>query len=104
MTVFPPHPMALSSGAAWLLVSMAVLLAGCSRPAPVEEPVRAVKVQAVAASGIETAPEFSAEVRARIESQLGFRVAGKILRRQAELGQQIGGGRAARAVEPSGPV
>ena len=100
MTVFPPHPMALSSGAAWLLVSMAVLLAGCSRPAPVEEPVRAVKVQAVAVSGIETAPEFSAEVRARIESQLGFRVAGKILRRQAELGQHVRAGDVLAQLDP----
>lgn len=100
MTVFPPHPMALSTGAAWLALSLAMTLAGCSRPAPVEEPVRAVKVQAVAASGIETAPEFSAEVRARVESQLGFRVAGKILRRQAELGQHVRAGEVLAQLDP----
>ena len=98
MTVFPPHPMALSTGAACL--ALAAALAGCSRPAPVEEPVRAVKVQAVAASGIETAPEFSAEVRARVESQLGFRVAGKILRRQAELGQHVRAGEVLAQLDP----
>lgn len=100
MTVFPPHPMALSTGAARLLLALAATLAGCSRPAPVEEPVRAVKVQAVVASGIETAPEFSAEVRARIESQLGFRVAGKILRRQAELGQHVRAGEVLAQLDP----
>jgi RND family efflux transporter MFP subunit len=92
--------MALSTGAAWLALSLAATLAGCSRPAPVEEPVRAVKVQAVAASGIETAPEFSAEVRARVESQLGFRVAGKILRRQAELGQHVRAGEVLAQLDP----
>jgi multidrug efflux system membrane fusion protein len=100
MTVFSPHPMALSTGAAWLTLSLAATLAGCSRPAPVEEPIRAVKVQAVTASGIETAPEFSAEVRARIESQLGFRVAGKILRRQAELGQHVRAGEVLAQLDP----
>jgi RND family efflux transporter MFP subunit len=90
--------MALSTGAACL--ALAAALAGCSRPAPVEEPVRAVKVQAVAASGIETAPEFSAEVRARVESQLGFRVAGKILRRQAELGQHVRAGEVLAQLDP----
>ncbi|RZL49305.1 MAG: efflux RND transporter periplasmic adaptor subunit [Variovorax sp.] len=92
--------MALSTGAAWLTLSLAATLAGCSRPAPVEEPIRAVKVQAVTASGIETAPEFSAEVRARIESQLGFRVAGKILRRQAELGQHVRAGEVLAQLDP----
>ena len=90
MTVLFPHPMASSTGAACLLLALVVALAGCSRPAPVEEPLRAVKVQAVGASGIETTPEYSAEVRARIESQLGFRVAGKILRRQADVAFKVG--------------
>lgn len=100
MTVFSPHPMASSTGAAWLLLALAASLAGCSRPAPVEEPIRAVKVQAVTVGGMETAPEFSAEVRARIESQLGFRVAGKILRRQAELGQHVRAGEVLAQLDP----
>lgn len=100
MTVLFPHPMASSTGAACLLLALVVALAGCSRPAPVEEPLRAVKVQAVGASGIETTPEYSAEVRARIESQLGFRVAGKILRRQAELGRHVRAGEVLAQLDP----
>ena len=68
-------------------VLVAAALAGCSKPPAAEDPVRAVKVQTVGASAYGTAPEFSAEVRARIETPMGFRVAGKILRRQAELGR-----------------
>jgi multidrug efflux system membrane fusion protein len=79
---------------------LAAAVAGCSRPQPAEEPVRAVKVQAVGASAFETVPEFSAEVRARIESQLGFRVAGKILRRQAELGQRVQAGQVLAQLDP----
>jgi len=97
MTVssFPPGIFLPSTA---LLLAMA--LAGCSKPPPVEEPLRAVKVLTVAASTFDTAPEYSAEVRARIESQLGFRVAGKILRRQAELGQHVQAGQVLAQLDP----
>ncbi|MCU4119369.1 efflux RND transporter periplasmic adaptor subunit [Variovorax sp. N23] len=84
--------------AAVLLVSAA--LAGCSRPPAAEDPVRAVKVQTVGASAYGTAPEFSAEVRARVETPIGFRVAGKILRRQAELGQRVQAGQVLAELDP----
>jgi RND family efflux transporter MFP subunit len=71
--------------------SLAAVLAltACSRPAAVQEPVRAVKVMTVGASGLDLGGEFAAEVRARVESRLGFRVAGKITQRQAEMGQRV---------------
>ena len=78
----------------------AAAVAGCSKPPPVEEPLRAVKVMTVGTSTFDTAPEYSAEVRARIESQLGFRVAGKILRRQAELGQHVQAGQVLAQLDP----
>ncbi|MBB1604438.1 efflux RND transporter periplasmic adaptor subunit [Variovorax sp. UMC13] len=81
-------------------VLLAVAVAGCSKPPPVEEPLRSVKVQTVGTSAFDTAPEFSAEVRARIESQLGFRVAGKILKRQAELGQHVQAGQVLAQLDP----
>jgi len=75
------------------LVLIAVLgLAACSRPAVVEDPVRAVKVMTVGAGTYDAEPEFAGDVRARIESRLGFRVAGKITKRQAELGRHVGAG------------
>ncbi len=87
-----------SLSVAALLVSVA--LAGCSKPPAAEDPVRAVKVQTVGASAYGTAPEFSAEVRARVEAPVGFRVAGKILRRQAELGQRVQAGQVLAQLDP----
>jgi RND family efflux transporter MFP subunit len=43
----------------------------------------------VGASDLNVQGEYAAEVKARIESRLGFRVAGKILVRQAEAGQRV---------------
>lgn len=84
-----------------VLATLAMVgLAGCSRPAPPEEPLRAVKVLAVGVGTFDTAPEFSGEVRARVESQLGFRVAGKILRRQAGLGQHVKAGDVLAQLDP----
>ncbi|MDR6537672.1 RND family efflux transporter MFP subunit [Variovorax soli] len=83
-----------------VLLLAALALAGCSRPQPAEEPLRAVKVMAVGASAYDTEPEFSAEVRARIESRLGFRVAGKLTRRQAELGEHVKAGQVLAQLDP----
>ncbi|WP_374668953.1 efflux RND transporter periplasmic adaptor subunit [Ramlibacter sp.] len=76
---------------AGLVVSVAVL-AACSRSEPPPDPVRAVKVMTIAPTAFQSGHEFSGEVRPRVESRLGFRVAGKIVRRQAELGQRVQAG------------
>jgi RND family efflux transporter MFP subunit len=76
------------------------LLVGCSRPEAPPEPVRAVKVMTVTASGLQAGLEFSGEVRPRIESRLGFRVAGKIIRRQAEVGQHVRAGAVLAQLDP----
>ena len=85
---------------AGLLLIAVLALAGCSRPQPTEEPLRAVKVMAVGTSPYGTEPEFAGEVRARVESRLGFRVAGKITRRQAELGQHVQAGQVLAQLDP----
>ena len=75
-----------------ILLGFAVIsavLAGCAKHEPPPEPVRAVKVLTVGASGFQAGYEFSGEVRPRMESRLGFRVGGKIIQRQAELGQHV---------------
>lgn len=77
-----------------------LLLVACSKPGPAPEPVRAVKVVTVSATGLRAGAEFSGEVRARTESRLGFRVAGKILRRQAELGQHVKAGDVLAQLDP----
>ena len=84
---------------AWLLVP-ALFLAGCSPKPAAEEPVRAVKLVTVGVSDFDAQPEFSAEVRARVESRLGFRVGGKITRRQVDLGQHVQAGQVLAQLDP----
>ncbi len=82
------------------LVAATVLLSGCSRPVPSEEPIRAVKVLTVGVEGMRAGGEFAGEVRARVESRLGFRVGGKIVRRQVELGQRVKAGEILAQLDP----
>jgi multidrug efflux system membrane fusion protein len=88
MSLLSPRPSRLPL----LLAASALVLAACSKPEPPQEPVRAVKVMTIGASAFESSYEFSGEVRPRVESRLGFRVAGKIVKRQAELGQRVKAG------------
>ncbi len=88
----------ISTGAT--LIAAALALSACSKPAPTEEPVRAVRVMTVGVDSIHTGAEFAGEVRARVESRLGFRVAGKMIRRQAELGQRVKAGEVLAQLDP----
>ncbi len=85
---------------AFVLVCSALVLAACSKPAPPEEPVRAVKVITVGTDSFTANYEFAGEVKAQIESRLGFRVGGKIIKRQAELGQQVRAGQVLAQLDP----
>ena len=93
-----------SSSALWagrLAMGAGVLaLAACSREAPVQEPVRAVKLLTVGATDLSAQSEYAAEIRARIESRLGFRVAGKLTQRQAEAGQRVQAGQVLAQIDP----
>ena len=88
--------------AARLALAVAVLatLTACGKGQAPQEPVRAVKVLTVGASGSAVDLEFSGEVRARIESNLGFRVAGKVLSRPAEIGQRVKAGELLAQIDP----
>ena len=91
---FPRHPAML------LTLAAAAMLVACSRPAPLEEPVRSVKLLTVGVGALESHLEYAGEVRARVESRLGFRVGGKIVQRQAELGQQVRAGQVLAQLDP----
>jgi membrane fusion protein, multidrug efflux system len=69
------------------VLALALAVAACSRTEPAPEPVRAVRTMTVSADSAGGTHEFAGEVRARTESRLGFRVAGKIVQRQVNLGQ-----------------
>ena len=94
------HAWAKMAGSLALPLAAAVCLSACSRPKPTEEPVRAVKVMTVAAQISQTGLEYAGEVRARVESRLGFRVAGKVVQRSVELGQHVKVGQLLARLDP----
>lgn len=83
-----------------IALALLALLAGCSKPAPAPEPVRAVRVQTIQADSAGGRHEYAAEVRARTESRLGFRVGGKIVRRNVDLGDAVKAGQVLAQLDP----
>ncbi len=83
-----------------LALPLVVLLSACSKPVPLAEPVRAVKVITVGAQPLHAGSEFAGEVRARVESRLGFRVGGKLAQRAVEVGQRVKSGQLLARLDP----
>jgi len=97
----PKLPSTLPSHYTLALALVASLaLSACSKNEAPLEPVRAVKVMTVGVDTIKSGYEFAGEVRPRVESRLGFRVAGKIVKRQAELGQRVKAGQVLAQLDP----
>lgn len=77
-----------------------LLLCACTKsPAPVE-PVRAVRVEVVGAVARAGGQQYAAEVRARVESRLAFRVGGKLVERSADAGQTVRAGQVLARLDP----
>jgi multidrug efflux system membrane fusion protein len=68
---------------------MVTTLVACSKTEAPLEPLRSVKLVTVAGSDLTADGTFSAEVRARVESRLGFRVGGQLVQRAVEPGQRV---------------
>jgi RND family efflux transporter MFP subunit len=69
-----------------------VAVAACSKKQAPQEPLRAVKLLTVSGADLDISGEYSGEVRARVETRLGFQVAGKVVQRVAEQGQRVAAG------------
>lgn len=82
------------------VVCLLVSLAACSRPEPVQEPVRSVKLVKVGDASVGFEAEFAADIRARVESRLGFRVGGKLTQRLVESGQVVRAGQVLAVIDP----
>lgn len=86
---------------------MLPLLAACSEKAPQEKPEAAVKVVKALKVGAGATPNgvaenrYSGEVRARVESTLGFRVGGKIVARLADAGTRVKIGQPLARLDPA---
>jgi multidrug efflux system membrane fusion protein len=75
-----------------LALAATVVLAACSRPEPLPDPVRAVRTMTVQPASANATWEYAGEIRSRTESRLGFRVGGKIVSRRADLGDAVKAG------------
>ena len=83
-----------------LTIASASLLLACSKAPPPEAPIRAVKIVTVGVQPVTATREYAAEVRARVESRLGFRVGGKLTERAVEPGQPVRAGQVLARLDP----
>lgn len=81
-----------NSWAAGLTLTAALLLSGCGDQSAAQKPERArrpVLTERVRFEARGEARTFVAQIRPRIESDLGFRVTGKVARRLVEVGERV---------------
>lgn len=88
------------SSAATAAVALVLALAGCARSQAPPEPVRAVRTTTVAGAAAGGTQDYAAEVRARTETRLAFRVGGKMVERRAEVGRQVRAGDVLARLDP----
>lgn len=86
--------------AAPALILCALLLSACGKEEPKPEPIRPVRAAVLAEGAAGASAEFSGEVRPRIESRLGFRVAGKITAREVDVGTAVKQGQVLMQLDP----
>jgi membrane fusion protein, multidrug efflux system len=79
---------------------LAMLLAACAKEVVVSEPIRPVLTQKVSLSQSIDQDVYSGDVRARYETDLGFRIGGKIVARPAELGTLVKKGTLLASLDP----
>ena len=96
MIISPSHRALLS-----LSLVFVVLLSACGKPAETPQPVRAVRTMIVNDVGGSSEREYSGEVRARVESQMGFQVPGKVVRRLVNVGDVVKPGQVLAELDPS---
>ena len=79
----------MARGCIFLLGALALPLTGCVEEAPKGQEVRPVRTVVVDPRPIEDDRSAVGEIKPRTESDLGFRVAGKILARTADVGASV---------------
>lgn len=82
------------------MITIALLLAACSKQPPRTDEPRPVRAIVLAASEAGSVREFAGEVRPRYESRLGFRVGGKIAARKVDVGALVKRGQVLMQLDP----
>src|SRR5256712_4248373 len=89
-------------GAILAMLALAPALAACNDAATsaVATPVRPAQVQRVVFAPADENREFAGVVRARYETDLGFRVAGKMVARLVNVGDRVRAGDVVALLDP----
>jgi hypothetical protein len=85
---------------AYLSIAAALLAAACAKAPVTEEPARLVLTQRVMPGGVANRDIYSGEVRARYETDVGFRIAGKIVSRPVDAGARVTKGQILARLDP----
>ncbi|OYW40810.1 MAG: efflux transporter periplasmic adaptor subunit [Hydrogenophilales bacterium 12-61-10] len=85
------------------LVVLLVLLSACSKDAPSTPPadIRSVRAEQVGLHGAQGSTRYSGEVRARYETDLAFRVTGRVQTRAVEAGTLVKSGQLIATLDPA---
>jgi RND family efflux transporter MFP subunit len=84
-----------------VMLAASLLLLACSKQEPASEPVRPVLFMEVKAEDQETLGRFAGTLQARYESNLGFRVSGRIARRAVDVGAEVQKGALLAVLDPT---
>lgn len=76
-------------------------LSACQKPAEPVDEVRPVRTQVIAPQAVSGQAELTGVVRARIESPLSFRIAGKLVERSVDAGSRVAAGQALARLDPA---
>jgi len=97
----PTRPRARRTWPLGLALAATLVLAACGKEPATPEPVRAVRTLTVGQLSGATTRDYAAEVHARVESKLAFRVGGKITQRPVNLGDRVRNGQALAQLDPA---
>jgi membrane fusion protein, multidrug efflux system len=92
-------PSLLRAGAGALFAL--ALLSACAKPEPAPVPVRPVQLAQVKQGGTADTAVFAGEVKPRHESDLGFRIAGKVIARSVDMGARVTRGQTLARLDPA---
>ena len=84
-----------------VMLAASLLLLACSKQEPAPEPVRPVLFMEVKAEDQETLGRFAGTLQARYESNLGFRVSGRIAHRAVDVGAEVQKGALLAVLDPT---
>jgi RND family efflux transporter MFP subunit len=88
---------------AWIavfLVVAATALAACGKQPEPQEEIRPVRTMVISTTATTLSNTYAGEVRARYESALGFRVAGKMVARKVDVGTAVKAGQVLAQLDP----